>query len=49
MITRTVLAALLLATSLTACGGGSSDAEATWETHETDPDDGAGGEEAPAE
>lgn len=41
-----LLAALSLATLLTACGGGDSDAEATWETHTTSPDNTAGGEDA---
>ncbi|MBX3276004.1 MAG: hypothetical protein KF729_37475 [Sandaracinaceae bacterium] len=46
---RTTIAAVFLALGLaTACGGGGADAEATWETHSTAPDDGAGGED-PAE
>ncbi len=40
-----LIAALALASLLTACGGGDPEAEATWETHTTDPDESAGGED----
>lgn len=35
----------VIALSLVACGGSEPEAEATWETHTTAEDDGAGGED----
>jgi len=37
---------ILLVLGATACGGGDPEAEATWETHTTAPDDTAGGDDA---
>lgn len=44
---RPLLFALSLMAVVAACGGGEPEAEATWETHTTDPDDDtSGGEES---
>ena len=43
---RPLFAAVLLALTLAACGGGEPEAEATWETHTTAEDDTSGGEQS---
>lgn len=46
---RPISMTFLLALLLTACGGAEPEAEATWETHTTDPDDDTAGGEGSAE